>query len=437
MSGFFTGKAASMNTLLLFLALFGALVSFGTFPSLVFARSCGGSKLCQCGDVVRTDYTMTADLGPCPKRGLTVASGVSLDCAGHAVRGSGERPEDFGIALQTATIGATVKNCDVSGFLRGIRLREANKNQILHNMLHHNGDFAAHVGYGIDVAGSQDNLFQDNHVHHNADEGIHIGTASHGNTFIGNRVEDNYRENFYFLRVERGVLRKNLVRGGGANSVFIKHSAFLRLENNEFHDKPVAFRGDAHDNVLTDNVLLNAGVRFQAYEENGSLTSPSKNLVTGGKISGAQECISFSNASGNIIKNVQLIHCTKSIVAEGDGGRAENSLIGIPVTSDAMVLNGTAVLHIGWQLNLMVKTSTGAPVTGAKVQGLDMQKQALFETVTTADGTAPSQDVIEYTLRGSTKTVSAPLSLRVSSGEKITTQELSLNKNSTITVSLP
>lgn len=405
--------------------------------SLVFARHCGKSRPCQCGDVVISDYTLSSDLGPCEKRGLTVRSGVTLDCAGHAIHGSGKNSKDFGIALQTGTSGATVKNCHISGFLRGIRLRQANKNKISHNTVYHNGDVSTRVGYGIDLAGSQDNVFQDNYVHHNADEGIHVGTGSHGNIFINNRVEDNGRENFYFLRSDRAVLRKNSTRGGGTDSVFIKHSSFLRLEDNVFRDKPVTFRGDAHDNVLMDNELMNTGVRFQAYEENGVRTHPRKNLVSGGKIINAKECVNFGNASNNIVKDVQFIDCGRSVTARANGGSAENSLINIPILSKTLALDEAAIVHVGWQLSISVQDSKGNPVAGAKVQGIDAQKKILFAIETTVSGVTPPQEVIEYSLQGSTKIERTPIQLQVSFGQRTASLEMRDSKNSIITITLP
>jgi parallel beta-helix repeat protein len=423
-----------------FLRIFSFTCSVWLTVSLVAspveARHCGGTKPCQCGDIVDKNYTLPADLGPCENRGLAVAGGVTLDCAGHAIRGIGERSQGFGIALADGVTGATIKNCDVSGFSRGVRLRGANKNRILNNTVHHNGDFAARVGYGIDIAGGQDNLFQENHVHQNADEGIHNGTGSHGNTFISNRVENNTRENLYFLRADRCVLQKNLVRGGGMNSVFVKHSSFLRLEDNIFHDKPVVFRGDAHDNTLVNNEFVNAGVHFQAYEEQGIITRPTKNVVTGGSMRDAKECLRFSNASGNIIRNLLLTHCNTSVLAKAEIGGAENLLVDMKVNPETFSLDASSVIHVGWRLDIIVQDNTGASVTGAKVQGFNAQQKLVFDVTTDTDGKAPSQDVVAYSLRGSTKTLFTPYRLLVSFGQRTTTQVVSVSDNEAVSILL-
>ncbi len=406
-------------------------------PSSAFARHCGGSRSCQCGDVVVSDYTLPGNLGPCEKRGLVVASGVTLDCDKHTIRGRGERSDDFGLALQKNATGATIRNCTVTGFQRGIRLKEVRKNKILFNTVHTNGNAASGVGYGIDVARAQDNLFKGNFVHHNADEGIHVGTGSHGNTFLNNRIEDNGRENFYFLFADRGVLRENSMRGGGSASLFIKHSAFMQIEKNTFQDEPVILRGNSHDNVLVDNEILNAGLRFQPYEERGAWTYPSKNRVSGGKIRGASECLSFASTSENTVQDVTLAECGKLIVSKADLGPAENTIVGIPFTPKAALLDEKSVLHVGWRLEIAVKDKSGIPVVGADVRGVDAKQRAVFAVVTDATGATPPQNVIEQTRRGDTSVSSLPLTVVVSLGKKTVSRAVNVTKHTSVTITFP
>lgn len=406
-------------------------------PPPVLARHCGGDRGCHCGDVVDKDYTLPDDLGPCEERGLAVASGATLDCAGHSIRGKGEQSADFGVVLSDNVSGATVKNCDISGFSRGIRLRGARKNRVIHNIVHHNGNFATHVGYGIDVAGAQENLFQDNHIHHNADEGIHVGTGSHGNRLVSNRIEDNVRENVYFLRADRGVLQKNYVRGGGANSVFIKHSSFLKLEHNFFYDRPVMLRGDSHDNMLTDNEFVKAGIIFQEYSEQGTVSSPTKNEVAGGSINEARVCVKFSGASGNIFRNVTLSHCTADIAAEVENDDTKNVFIGVAVKPETISLGSTSSIDVGWQLTVATHDGKGNPVGGVRVQGFDARKKPIFDVITGVDGRIPTQEVIVYSLRGSTKTFFSPYHIQATIRQTTKIQEVDVSENVVVTISLP
>lgn len=407
-------------------------------PATAEARKCGGARPCRCGDIVNTDSVLQADLGPCEKRGLTVSSGVTLDCANHTLVGIGEQSQDFGIVLPNNTTGATVRNCRVSRFQRGLRLRQAHHNRIVNSTLQENGDFTAHVGYGIDVAGgSTENLFQENQVLHNADEGIHIGAGSHRNTFIGNLVSDSFRENLYVLRAQENVFRNNTLRQGGTNSLFVKHAAFNRFEHNTFSDSAAVVRGDAHENIFLQNDFVNAPLHFQAYREGGTLTHPSKNAVTGGTLAGAKECLRFSGATGNVVRGVKFGRCATQVSATGAEAAAENTLIGVAPDAEKISLDDQASLSVGWPVEVVVKNANGATLSGVKVEGFDAQNNLLFEALTAADGRIPTQDVIAYRYQGNTRTVYTPVSVRATVDTAEQTRKVTLENSTTITIEFP
>lgn len=409
-----------------------------TSPATAEARKCGGTRPCRCGDIVKANYVLQADLGPCEKRGLTVISGVTLDCALHTIVGAGEQSRDFGIVLPNDTTGATVRNCRVSRFQRGLRLRQAHRNRIINNTLHDNGDFTAHTGYGIDVAGgATENLFQENQVSHNADEGIHVGAGSHRNTFVGNVVSDNFRENLYVLRAEWNVFRNNTLRQGGTNSLFLKHAAFNRFEHNTFSDSAAVVRGDAHENAFLQNDFVNAPLHFQAYREGGTLTHPSKNVVTGGTLAGAKECLRFSGATGNVVRDVKFGHCATQVSATGAEAAAENTLIGVALDPEKISLDNHASLLVGWPVEVMVKNANGTALGGVTVEGFDVQKNMLFEALTAADGRIPPQDVIAYRHQGNTRTAYDPVSVRATADKAEQTREVTLENSTTVTIEMP
>src|SRR5262245_25364513 len=132
------------------------LVLIAWMPSAAMAAGCGGGIPCGCGDTVTADHVMTADLGPCAGHGLVIARNAMLDCQGFSIVGLGDGSEQYGVYLAGDTgaevTGATVRQCQVSGFLRGIRLRATQQSTISSNVARGNGDFTTHVGYGIDVA---------------------------------------------------------------------------------------------------------------------------------------------------------------------------------------------------------------------------------------------------------------------------------------------
>ena len=154
------------------------------------AAVCGGAVVCQCGDTVGSNYSMTADLGPCPRLvgadtvGLRVRSGSTLDCQGHSIMGPGDLLKDsFGIRVGTSSgaSGMTVRNCNVSRFWWGIHVDSATAVLIDSNHLHDNGWKVPEEngsGYGLDVANSSYVTISDNHIIDNGNEGLHLSSSS-------------------------------------------------------------------------------------------------------------------------------------------------------------------------------------------------------------------------------------------------------------------
>ncbi|MGE0684133.1 MAG: right-handed parallel beta-helix repeat-containing protein, partial [Candidatus Binatia bacterium] len=248
------------------------------FSSQLLAANCGGTIPCSCGDTVKQNYVMTTDLGPCSGHGLSIADGVMLDGNNHKITGGGNATENYGVYL-TGTTGAVVKNVIVTNFRRGIRLSDAQENQILHTETFQNGNFSAHVGYGIDMAsGAKDNLLQGNLIHDNADEGIHFGSGSGRNVFIGNTVYDNYIENIYLIASHDNTLIGNITRLG-QTSAYVKDSHSNIFQDNTFQDKIVHVRGDSHDNQFINNSLVNTGFHFQVYTSGTPFRYPHDNTV--------------------------------------------------------------------------------------------------------------------------------------------------------------
>ena len=86
------------------------------------SKVCGNGVACRCNSTVRGTATLDRDLTDCGRVGLRMTSGAVLDCAGHAIRGKGTTVSDYGIRVDDVN-DATVKNCTVSAFKRGIGRR--------------------------------------------------------------------------------------------------------------------------------------------------------------------------------------------------------------------------------------------------------------------------------------------------------------------------
>ena len=269
------------------LSLAASAVLLVALPASAAAEPCGGRTPCKCGDTVTANYQLTRNLGPCPAHGLIVESKVLLDCGGLSITGAGDGSEQYGISLSSRSdgevVGATVKNCRVSRFLRGIRVRAGHSNLIADNVTFDNGNHKTHVGYGIDISGrSRNNIVQNNEVRGNADEGIHIGTGSRDNRFANNVVADNYRENLYLLGADGNAFVGNTLGGGGVNSLYLKDSNRNLFEGNTFRGKPARIIGGSRDNRFVDNTFAGAGLHFTLYRRDARY--PFRNRVVGGSI---------------------------------------------------------------------------------------------------------------------------------------------------------
>src|SRR5262245_2254327 len=383
--------------------------------SAASAGACGGGRACRCGDTLSGVYELPADLGPCPRHGLVLKSGASLDCRGLRITGAGDGSEQFGIFLNgkpgAEVTGASVRNCHVSRFLRGIRLRAARGNQIGGNHAVDNGNHSTHVGYGIDVSGaSTDNVFTGNEIQRNADEGMHIGYGSHKNRLVGNMIHDNYRENLYVLGADGGTFLRNTAGGGGVNSVYVKDASGNRFEGNTFRDKTVHVVGDAHENEFIANTFSKSGIHFSEYK-GPPPRSPAKNRVSGGSISGGHDCVRFSSVRGNVVIDTALADCETTVRGDSATAPSDNTFIG--KSPGRVRLDAGSTLNLGFTLGVHVRDPAGAPVREAHVEAKDVSGASLFSAETDEAGNIPPQIVIGEVQVGTRVTRHIPLSVTV------------------------
>jgi parallel beta-helix repeat protein len=278
------------------------------------AAVCGGNVPCACGDTVSRVTTLDRDLGVCTGIGLRVLSGVVLDCAGHTLTGSDRPGAWYGIHLDRAN-GAEVRNCRVTKFRRGIRLRAGSANAIVGNELFGNR-------YGVDVAGaSRQNLLSGNWVHDNRDEGIHDGTGSDGNQIADNEISYSKRENLYLLSSDGNLITGNVLHHSGSAALYLKHGGANQVAGNEVRDRPIMVRGDAVANTFETNELKGDGYIFEAYQDAaGVWTHPHSNQIHGGRVRKTDWCFRFLGAYDNHATNVVSDGRCTPMVNEARGG---------------------------------------------------------------------------------------------------------------------
>ncbi len=145
-----------------------------------------------CGLVITRSRTLTADVGPCPGTGLIIGSNnITLDLGGHRIFGSG--PTDGthpGVLLQGHT-GVTIRNGEISDFDAGVFINLADFNTVTKLKVHDNiglPSFGSYLGDGIAVFHSSANQILNNIVTHN---GPHDGIGVFGLDSTNNEVDGN------------------------------------------------------------------------------------------------------------------------------------------------------------------------------------------------------------------------------------------------------
>lgn len=299
-----------------------------------FALDCTSGSNCVCGDTIQGTVTLTRDIGPCPSVGLRIGNGAVLDCDGHAVTGAGPDTALYGVLLDGVT-GAEVRNCEVSGFRRGLRLRGGTGNLLRANETWNDV-------YGIEVAGAteageaRDHRIENNLVRDSIDEGIHLGTGSFGIRIVGNTIRGSAYENLYLLNSGSCSAEENVLEGSGAAALYVKHSTGNSFVRNQVRDKLVHVRGGSTSNVFDSNSLDGVGFFFQAYQEPEGWLHPHDNLVLRGEVTSPTTCFRFAGAYDNRVDQTVVGDCEVAQNLPLGGVESTNNVIDVvPSVPDA------------------------------------------------------------------------------------------------------
>lgn len=298
------------------LGVLAGLAALGTAAGTADAKSCGGDVACACGDTLRGVTVLAADLRDCRDDGLRLKGDAVLDCGGHEISGN-EKGE--GVLLDQA-VGAVVRNCRVSAFQTGIRIRGGGDNLISQN------EIVASRRYGIELAkATTENRLLANLVAGSGDEGVHVGTGAHGTVATGNEIRGSKRENLYVLSSDGGVFIANLLSGSGAAAIYVKHSSNNLFAANEIEEHVVHLRGHSIANRFEDNEVRGGRFVFEAYKDKHPAgvkgwTRPTDNRIEGGAVLNTKTCFQFKGASDNQASSVAENGC-RPIRQQKKGGK--------------------------------------------------------------------------------------------------------------------
>jgi parallel beta-helix repeat protein len=154
-----------------------------------------------CGDIITSDTTLTYDLTNCSGNGLNIAAaGVTLDCNGHTISGSGS---STGVNVSNSD-SAVVHNCTITNFNNGIGLDLSDNVDLTYNNITggatgifvfqsatatiQNNDISRTSTNGITLSETGNNIIVNNNIHDNSYVGISMLSTSGSNNITLNNV---------------------------------------------------------------------------------------------------------------------------------------------------------------------------------------------------------------------------------------------------------
>lgn len=283
------------------------------FAASVAAAPCGGDKPCKCGATVQGTATLDKDLVGCGRIGLHMTSGAKLDCAGHKIEGQGKQSSKSGILLDGVT-DAEVRNCTVSGFDRGIRVRggkgvKVEKNTVVDNRT------------GIETAGSTaqgqvlDALIADNLLEENELDGVHVGVGTVRPKVTRNRFLRNGQESLNLCGCVQCEVTENVVEDSKGAGIYARNVSGALFADNVLLRSFFYVRGDSAHNVFARNVIDSGTFVLAGYtgknftHDPGWVRAPHDNEIIGGSIKNSKYCFRFQGASNTRVRGVVTDGC--------------------------------------------------------------------------------------------------------------------------------
>ncbi|HEU5257967.1 MAG TPA: right-handed parallel beta-helix repeat-containing protein [Vicinamibacterales bacterium] len=199
---------------------------------------------------------------------------ITLDCGGHVI--SADLP--VGILVQDRS-NVTIRNCEVSGFTRGVLVLNSIGNTLLANTANHND-------YGFALAFASGNQLIGNTANNNSFAGFGPG-RSVGNTFSANTANLNGTNGFEIhLYSDRNVFSENTANNNGAAGFGLGSSSNNHLAGDIANGNNGSGFGlsQSNSNILEDNTAIRnafAGFALGESSSNTLLSNRAKNNLAG------------------------------------------------------------------------------------------------------------------------------------------------------------
>ena len=325
--------------------------------ALLLPRAAGAFAQAPCGSLLTTDTKLTHDL-ICPSHGLSIgADGVTLDCDGHTLRGSGASGGD-GVRI-SGFGGVTIRNCTILEFGTAIRAEQAPDLRVVRNLLKDTiggircdscpgarieANRLEGVFSQVGLTRSPDALIMDNEMIRHAKGGSMTARESPRVRVSGNRGDSGA----LLDRCDDAVLENNDWAGNATVSFFsttgcwIAGNTLVRGDAEPSYGGSIQLRAAKGCSVVQNRIsgFLPVFVSAQpGYLGTDALGSSDRNLIEGNDIHGsAYGILLFGGSENRIVRNVvEDASLGLAILALVDSG------IEIRVPADRNLVEGNSI----------------------------------------------------------------------------------------------
>jgi len=259
-----------------------------------------------CGETITADTTMTEDLTGCAGDGLIIGAGsIILDCAGYKIDGD-DSGGGNGVDIDNeAWDGVTIKNCNITDFLFGIYVNDADDTVIVFNNLSSN----INTGLKLDSA-STSNIVGNNTIYENVGDGMYVFT-SNSNIIENNTVLRHTGVNGDGIQLDGSNINvvKNNTFGSNYNGIVLFNSDSNIIGNNTINgsvEDGMYIYGGSSSNTIGNNTVIGDGLADDGMYITGAGTITNtihNNTVSGHSGVGDIGIMLESGADSNIVVN--------------------------------------------------------------------------------------------------------------------------------------
>ncbi|MBI4020080.1 MAG: right-handed parallel beta-helix repeat-containing protein [Candidatus Aenigmarchaeota archaeon] len=218
-----------------------------------------------CGANITADTNLSQDIA-CSGTALSIgASGITIDCQGHALAGNGSGD---GIHIEASNVA--VKNCIIRGFGSGINILGGNNYSIANNTL------LSNTIRGLGIVGSDSNVTS-NTVYWNQHG---MGFSGVNNWIAGNNVSGNRESGIAILTSANSTIQDNVAVNNSNYSVYVSDSIGSMIRGNVVQQSSVGiFHTISSSSAISDNIVVLNGKGISMFFSDG-------NNITGNTVQG-------------------------------------------------------------------------------------------------------------------------------------------------------